>query len=93
MPYRTFIVHDSAEKLHGKKNHMHAVPPIIMPHQNKSEKGFPKMSKDRVNYFKVAKIKVILPSKIMQLPVNNPLITSFILSEKFGNNCVILYIR
>ena len=36
-------------------------------------------------------LRLDLPQR-MQLPVNNPLFTSFIISDKCGNNCVILYI-
>ena len=51
------------------------------------------MSKDRVSYFKVAKIKVILPSKIMQrqiihclqvllYPINVTVTAQFCISDK-----------
>ena len=35
-------------------------------------------------------LRLDLPQR-MQLPVNNPLFTSFIISHKSGNNCVLLY--
>ena len=38
-----------------------------------------------------AYLRLDLPQR-MQLLINNPLFTSFIISDKFGNNCVILNI-